>query len=279
MDCVDAGIYCPAGAFSPWSFCHDQDVNIGRSATMQITTIIPIQKAALVRFECPTSVDNSNWLNYEKAGDTFDVMTSNENWTITTKRKDAQSGWSLGLQISCTVYASSIIMCPVCMDCYGLTDFNIRTAAQLWVSNRESATSKYGLVHTWDISQVTTLDNLWCGYDSSAGDLPYMAMRSFNGDISMWDVSKITTMEWAFLKAEAFNGDISKWDVSKVTSMKETFCDAYAFNADISKWDVSKVVDMYASESIFTLGNDLMCRENAILIRGFTDVRMVAKWR
>ncbi len=36
-----------------------------------------------------------------------------------------------------------------------LTDSNIKTAAQLWVSNQASATSTYGLVHTWDLSQVT----------------------------------------------------------------------------------------------------------------------------
>ncbi len=40
-----------------------------------------------------------------------------------------------------------------------LTDSNIKTAAQLWVSNQASATSTYGLVHTWDLSQVTSLAN------------------------------------------------------------------------------------------------------------------------
>ncbi len=104
------------------------------------------------------------------------------------------------------------------LACYTpLMDSNIKTAAQLWVSTQGSATSMYGLVHTWDLSQVTTLKQLWCGFDASYCDQAYMAMRSFNGDISMWDVSKVTTMQWTFLKAQAFNGDISKWDVSKVT--------------------------------------------------------------
>jgi hypothetical protein len=38
-----------------------------------------------------------------------------------------------------------------------LTNSNIKTAAQLWVSNQASATTTYGLVSTWDLSQVTDL--------------------------------------------------------------------------------------------------------------------------
>jgi surface protein len=102
-----------------------------------------------------------------------------------------------------------------------LTDSNIKTAAILWVSNQASATSTYGLVHTWDLSQVTILEKVWCGYDSSqCGHLTYTAMRSFNGDVSMWDVSKITTLFNTFRQASVFNSDISKWDVSKVTTIK-----------------------------------------------------------
>jgi hypothetical protein len=77
-----------------------------------------------------------------------------------------------------------------------LTNSNIKTAAQLWVSNQASAISTYGLVQTWDISmaysdetsQVTNLDNLWYGLINTA-------MRSFNGDISMWDISKVISMK------------------------------------------------------------------------------------
>ncbi len=104
--------------------------------------------------------------------------------------------------------------------CYTpLTDSNIRTAAQLWVSNQASATTTYGPVHLWDLSQVTSLANVWCGSDASSCGSAYVAMRSFNGDISMWDVSKVTTMYFTFLQASAFNGDTSKWDVAKVTTM------------------------------------------------------------
>ncbi len=122
-----------------------------------------------------------------------------------------------------------------------LTDSNIKAAAQLWVSNQASATSTYGLVNTWDLSQVTKLEIVWCGWDSSLCGSAYVAMRSFNGDISMWDVSKVTTMKWTFLKATAFNGDISKWDLSKVTNL-------------------------WGSKLIRIFENDLMRHEHAVLI-------------
>ena len=33
-------------------------------------------------------------------------------------------------------------------------------------------------------------------------------------------------------------GDISEWDVSSVTDMQYMFCGVVNFNQDISKWDV-----------------------------------------
>ena len=50
-------------------------------------------------------------------------------------------------------------------------------------------------------------------------------------------------MEGMFANAGCFDGDISKWDVSRVTKMALMFADG-KFNGDISKWDVSSVDDM-----------------------------------
>ena len=46
-------------------------------------------------------------------------------------------------------------------------------------------------------------------------------------------------MNRMFYGTQKFKGDLSKWDVSKVTDMKGMFSDAAAFKRDISKWDVS----------------------------------------
>lgn len=64
----------------------------------------------------------------------------------------------------------------------------------------------------------------------------------FNGDISQWDVSKVTDMSHLFINSK-FNGDISQWNVSNVQNMRYLFCQSY-FNGDISQWDISNVINM-----------------------------------
>ena len=49
--------------------------------------------------------------------------------------------------------------------------------------------------------------------------------RSFDGDISEWDVSNVTRMTEMFLESKftGKNGDISNWDVRNVEDMFEMF--------------------------------------------------------
>ena len=58
------------------------------------------------------------------------------------------------------------------------------------------------------------------------------------------DVSKITDFSRLFRNSK-FNGDISKWDVSNVTTMSYMFSSCLSFNQDLSGWDVSKVIYDY----------------------------------
>ena len=73
---------------------------------------------------------------------------------------------------------------------------------------------------------------------------PFKENRTFNQDISSWDVSNVTEMIRMFEKLESFNQDISKWDVGKVNTMDHMFDGAFKFNQDISSWDVSNVTNM-----------------------------------
>ncbi len=86
-----------------------------------------------------------------------------------------------------------------------------------------------GDISKWDVSNVTTMEKMF-------------RKSKFNGDISKWNVSKVTNMEGCFSQSK-FNGDISNWNVSNVTNMRSMF-NSSSFNGDISKWNVSKVEDM-----------------------------------
>ena len=68
---------------------------------------------------------------------------------------------------------------------------------------------------------------------------------TFNGDLSKWDVSSVTSMIRMFNRANAFNGDLSRWDVSKVQSFSGMFKHTDRFNGDISNWNMqsAKSVD------------------------------------
>ena len=63
---------------------------------------------------------------------------------------------------------------------------------------------------------------------------PVPGANKFNADLSKWDVSRVTNMDYMFRFASSFNGDISKWDVSSVTSMVRMFFEASSFNGDLS---------------------------------------------
>ncbi|MGI9256407.1 MAG: fibronectin type III domain-containing protein, partial [Salinispira sp.] len=59
---------------------------------------------------------------------------------------------------------------------------------------------------------------------------------SFNGDISGWDVSSVTTMRSMFRTTTVFNGDISGWDVSLVRDMTSMFQTSTVFAQDLDEW-------------------------------------------
>ncbi|MGY8940329.1 MAG: BspA family leucine-rich repeat surface protein, partial [Flavobacteriales bacterium] len=118
-------------------------------------------------------------------------------------------------------------------DCpYVFTNANIQTAIDIWVSDSSAATTTYGDISTWDVSQVTNMSNL------------FKDKTTFNDDISSWDVSNVTTMENMFLDT-SFNQDIGAWDVSNVTNMKFMLAGVgHPFSQDISSWNTGNVTDM-----------------------------------
>ena len=124
-------------------------------------------------------------------------------------------------------------------------------------STSDGAGGTYGLIGTWDVSQVTNMaemfrDKTQFNQDLSAWDVSqvtnmywmFHSVSAFNQDLSAWDVGRVTNMGGVFGMTSVFNGDISTWDVSKVTSMSGMFYSASAFNQDLSAWDVGQVTVM-----------------------------------
>jgi starvation-inducible outer membrane lipoprotein len=54
------------------------------------------------------------------------------------------------------------------------------------------------------------------------------------GNITGWNTSCITDMQYMFTES-TFNQNINLWDVSKVTNMYRMFYGAYAFNQPLDK--------------------------------------------
>ena len=71
-------------------------------------------------------------------------------------------------------------------------------------------------------------------------------VRTFNSDISSWDVSNVTNTAYAF-RWTAFDQDIWYWNVSNVTDMGGMFSSSNFNNwwsDSIKNWDTSNVTDM-----------------------------------
>ncbi len=101
---------------------------------------------------------------------------------------------------------------------------NLRNAASLWESDRQTALAHYGDINTWDVSRVTSMAEVFLG------------LTNFNSVIDNWNTSNVTNMTAMFYGAQAFNGDLSTWNVEKVTSMTEMFNDAGISPIFISTW-------------------------------------------
>ena len=74
-------------------------------------------------------------------------------------------------------------------------------------------------------------------------NLLFYENKTFNGNISGWNVSKVKDMFGVF-HTTSFNQDISKWEFPNVLNMNYMFCNATSFNQDISNWKFPNVEDM-----------------------------------
>lgn len=100
----------------------------------------------------------------------------------------------------------------------------------------------------------------------------------FKGDISEWNTSSITNLDYLFKDCREFNCDLSHWDTSNVTSMNATFMNALKFNQDISMWDYSNVENMsafmYGAESYYHNMHKANIKNNIYCIGAFGNTKL-----
>ena len=106
-----------------------------------------------------------------------------------------------------------------------------------------SRTMRFGVMPKWNTRWVTNMN----GENETTSTLIGFAGKvEFNGDLSNWDTSRVTTMRKMFFKASAFDGDLSRWNTSQVTTTQRMFEYASRFNGEIGNWDVKKLKSMGA---------------------------------
>ena len=57
------------------------------------------------------------------------------------------------------------------------------------------------------------------------------------GRVADWDVSGVTSMQELFRDAQEFSEDLGLWDVSACGSMAYMFCGATVFSGGVAGWD------------------------------------------
>lgn len=119
----------------------------------------------------------------------------------------------------------------------------LRKYVKKWIGGkkRQRLIREKGHISRWNISRVTSLENLFLGN------------TEFNEDISRWNTYKVKNMNGTFYEAANFNQNIrtneinsgqynqyTAWDVSKVTTADCMF--GYSgFNQDISNWNIQNI--------------------------------------
>ncbi len=68
----------------------------------------------------------------------------------------------------------------------------------------------------------------------------------FDGDISQWNTSNVTKMDYMFYEAKKFNQDLSSWDISNVITMDYMFYNTIKFNQNISSWKLDNIKSSYS---------------------------------
>ena len=90
----------------------------------------------------------------------------------------------------------------------------IHTAVELWCDDPAAAKAQYGPIASWDTSEITDMRGLFV----HKVNFMLQGATSFNGDLSLWDVSKVSNMSFMFWGATSFTHQLGgAWSTSTAT--------------------------------------------------------------
>lgn len=131
---------------------------------------------------------------------------------------------------------------------------------------QDESSSKILDIKQWGKNQWNSMEGMFCGCSNlqiTAKDAPDLSQvksmawmfseaKSFNSNISHWDLSKVEDLEGIFAYAPAFNQPL-RWNTQNVLNMNNVFAGASAFNQPLD-WKTSRVQamrNMFSGASAF----------------------------
>ena len=85
-----------------------------------------------------------------------------------------------------------------------ITTLNGAGTSNITATSNYTITGNYNITITGNLDDITTID---------------INQNNLSGDLSTWDLSKLTKLEGLFLAHNNFSGDLSTWDLSAMTSL------------------------------------------------------------
>jgi surface protein len=121
---------------------------------------------------------------------------------------------------------------PFILNQLSRCDGDIQADVNLWCSDPAAVEKKYGHISKWGVPRVTNTMEL------------FAHCCTFNEDIGVRDVSRVTSMKYMFYNATSVNQPLDNWNMAKVENMRFMFCEATSFNQDVGVWDVNNVTSL-----------------------------------
>ena len=124
---------------------------------------------------------------------------------------------------------------------------NVTDMSYMFHTTGYNASSFYLNLDNWDPSNVTLMNNMFANAGNSASSW------EIAGDISKWNLSKVTNLSGLFqyigTNGASIDLDLSDWNVSNVTNLSDMFNwfgrYASSVHLNLKNWDVSSVTNMY----------------------------------